>query len=294
MKFDTILVRYGEIGLKSVQTRPIFEKRLVSNIKKLLNKHSVKYKDLFREWGRVYIKTDDETALPLLKTVFGVVSFSPAATCKADISEISKLSTKIAVKKLSGDDTFAVRATRQGAHAFKSRDIKMKVGADIQKATKAGVNLNEPSHEVFVEVRNKKAYVFVEKQAGPGGIPQGVEGNVLGVFREGEPFQAAAVLMAKRGCEIEAVIEKDMDLSKLKHWLGDFKVHTVDSGKDIFKEAERITKQRELRAVFTADTLTKDNLANIQNFKKLKLKVPVFRPLIGLDEKQIKQLFSSL
>jgi len=290
MKFDTILVRYGEIGLKSQQTRRVFEKKLLDNIKKLLKNHAVDFQDITVEWGRVYIKTTDESALPLLKMVFGIVSFSPVASCKADMNEISKLSTMIAKKSIGKNDTFAVRASRQGAHAFKSHDIGVRVGADIQKATNAGVDLSEPTREVFVEVRNKKAYVFVEKIPGPGGIPQGVEGNVIGIFREDEPYLVAAYLMAKRGCEIDAVCTKNLDLKQLKYWLGNFKVHVIDKKKDIYKEAEKIARERKLKAIFTAETLTKENLANLEKFKKLRLTVPVFRPLIGLNAKEIAEL----
>jgi len=292
MKFDTILVRYGEIGLKSQQTRRVFERRFLGNIKKLLNKHFVDFSDITTEWGRVYIKTDDESTLPLLKTVFGTVTFSPAASCTADMDEISKLSIKVSKKRITKKDTFAIRASRQGAHAFKSKDIKKRIGADIQKETGAGVNLSEPTREVFVEVRNKKAYVFTEKQAGPGGLPQGVEGKVIGIFEKGEPYEAAAYLMAKRGCDIEAVCNKELDLKKLRYWLGDFKVHIVDGKKNIYAEAEKIAKERDARTIFTADTLTSENLSNLKQFKNIKNKlwIPVFRPLIGLDETSIGKL----
>lgn len=292
MKFDTILVRYGEIGLKSQQTRRVFERRFRDNIRKLLNKHFIDFSNITAEWGRVYIKTDDKSALPLLKTIFGTVTFSPATSCTADMDEISKLSIKIAKKRIQKSDTFAVRASRQGAHAFKSKDIKMRIGADIQKETGAGVNLSEPTREVFVEVRNKKAYVFTEKQAGPGGLPQGIEGKAIGIFKEGEPYEAAAYLMAKRGCDIEAVCNKELDLGKLRYWLGDFKVHTIDGKNDIYVEAEKIAKECDARVIFTADILTSENLSNLEQFKNIKKKllIPVFRPLIGLDDKSIVKL----
>ncbi|MDP7282256.1 MAG: THUMP domain-containing protein [Candidatus Undinarchaeales archaeon] len=288
MKFDTILVRYGEIGLKSPQTRRIFENKFMENIKGLLNKHVIDFEDIKTEWGRVYINTTDENALKLLRTIFGTATFSPAASCSADMKEISKLSLVVAKSKIKKEDTFAVRVSRQGIHDFKSRDIKKQIGSDIKKATEAGVDLDKPNREVFVEVRNKKAYVFVEKIPGPGGIPQGIEGKVLGIFDEKKPYQVAAYLMAKRGCEIEAVASKELDLGNLKHWLGDFKVHIVDS-KDLYKETERIAKEQKIKAIFTADGLNE-----LQDFKKIKINVPIFRPLIGLDERKIKIVEQSI
>jgi len=46
MKFDTILVRYGEIGLKSPQTRRVFENKFRNNIKTLLNEYSINFKEV--------------------------------------------------------------------------------------------------------------------------------------------------------------------------------------------------------------------------------------------------------
>ena len=162
MKFSTIIIRYGEIGLKSKQTRKFFERKLMQNIKNVLKEFNAKYDNIKTEWGRLYVETTDKNVLPLLKLVFGIVSFSPAQVCNAEMKDISKLSTKIAKERINEKDTFAVRATRQGDHSFRSRDIGIQIGSNIQKITKAGVNLSDPTKEVFVEVRNKKAFVFVE------------------------------------------------------------------------------------------------------------------------------------
>jgi thiamine biosynthesis protein ThiI len=34
--------------------------------------------------------------------------------------------------------------------------------------------LTEPDIEIFIEVRNDKAFIFTEKIKGPGGLPMGV------------------------------------------------------------------------------------------------------------------------
>jgi thiamine biosynthesis protein ThiI len=294
MKFSTIIIRYGEIGLKSKQTRKFFERKLMQNIKNVLKEFNAKYDNIKTEWGRLYVETTDKNVLPLLKLVFGIVSFSPAQVCNAEMKDISKLSTKIAKERINEKDTFAVRATRQGDHSFRSRDIGIQIGSNIQKITKAGVNLSDPTKEVFVEVRNKKAFVFVEKISGPCGIPQGIEGLAIGIFEKDRPFLAAAYLMSKRGCDIEAVTTEELDMERVRYWLGDFKIHTVDKTKDIYKEAEKIAKQKNAKAIFNSDILTKDTLDNLVDFAKIskKLTLPIFRPLIGFDEKKIKQLSS--
>jgi thiamine biosynthesis protein ThiI len=290
MSFNIILVRYGEIGLKSRQTRRAFEEKLMDNIKTLLKKHRTDFKNITCEWGRVYIETADEKILPLLKTIFGIASFSPASSCKSNMADISKLSTKLAKKRITKEDSFAVRASRQGEHDFRSRDVGVHVGAKIQEEIGASVDLDKPIKEVFVEVRDKRAFVFSGKTKGPGGLPQGIEGKAVGVFEKGNPYQAAAYLMSKRGCDIEAICTEKLDLEQLRYWLGDFKVHKVTT--DPYKEAEKLAKKIDAKALFNADVLLKDKPHVIPDFAKQNKKVslPIFRPLIGLDNDQIKKL----
>jgi thiamine biosynthesis protein ThiI len=73
MDKELIIVRYGEIGIKSRVVRSRFEKRLIQNIKTALDcKVEV-------DQGRVFVYTHDYlTADEILRKTFGVVSFSPA------------------------------------------------------------------------------------------------------------------------------------------------------------------------------------------------------------------------
>ena len=75
MNYDLIIVRYGEIGLKSSKIRSKFEKKLIKNIKAATDC------DVDRNQGRIYIFPKDFfDALEKLKMVFGVVSYSPAVS----------------------------------------------------------------------------------------------------------------------------------------------------------------------------------------------------------------------
>ena len=78
-----ILVRYGEIGIKSPKVRKRFEKKLISNIKTLINcKIDINQ-------GRIFLYPEDhEQALLSLKKIFGVVSYSPTVTTETDYESI--------------------------------------------------------------------------------------------------------------------------------------------------------------------------------------------------------------
>ena len=79
LNFTTLLLRYGEISLKSDKVRRRFEKQLEVNIKYVLDKEKIAYKiERLPLQGRFFIHTDsiEETA-KILSEVFGIVSISP-------------------------------------------------------------------------------------------------------------------------------------------------------------------------------------------------------------------------
>ncbi len=76
---DVVLVRYGELALKSSGIRNWYEKLLMKNIAAMLDSRGIPYSRMRREWGRVFIETtDSRTAAEAAADVFGVVSTSPA------------------------------------------------------------------------------------------------------------------------------------------------------------------------------------------------------------------------
>ena len=74
MNNELIIIRYGEIALKAKYTRKHFENILIRNIKNALKISKID-NNIIKEWGRLYLKTDniDESIL-ILKNIFGIVS----------------------------------------------------------------------------------------------------------------------------------------------------------------------------------------------------------------------------
>ena len=72
MKTDCILVRYGEIALKSRATRKNFEKILRNNIKKALKINNISF-DLIVMQGRILVESEDiKKAVDAISHVFGI------------------------------------------------------------------------------------------------------------------------------------------------------------------------------------------------------------------------------
>lgn len=293
MKPDTIIIRYGELALKSDQTRKKFEKKLVNNIKIALQKDFIDFDDIRREYGRIFIDTDEKQALKVLPRVFGIISVSRAISCQPDLKSISEVALFLA-KNIKKTDTFAIRARRTGEQDYTSKEVETKIGALVQEKTGAKVNLNNPKKQIQVEARQKKAYLFTEKISGPGGLPMGIEGKVLGIYSE-KNFDLALWLLAKRGCDLEIVStkadkEKAEKLSnKMTDWFGSVRVNTAKTND--YKLLSKLAKELEAKAIVTADILDK-NLKVLAEFAKLdkNSSLPIFRPLIGLSKQEIVEL----
>ena len=74
---DIVLVRYGELALKSSGVQNWYEKILMKNIAAMLDSRGISYSQMRRELGRVFIETtDSRTAAKAAADVFGVVSTS--------------------------------------------------------------------------------------------------------------------------------------------------------------------------------------------------------------------------
>ena len=110
MVYDIVIVRYGEIGIKSEQVRRKFEHLLMENIRAMLDSRNVKYEDVIRERGRIFVKTNDPAATDAVSNVFGAVSASPAYVTGPTIEEAAKVAVEIGKKVIKDNESFAVQA----------------------------------------------------------------------------------------------------------------------------------------------------------------------------------------
>lgn len=195
----TVIVRYGEIALKSEPVRRRFERRLMENIKLSLKGLDCK---LRRERGRIFIDTCRPNAVTgrLAKTP-GIVSLSPSFRTNATIDSITSAAVREAMKILSPGMTFAIRTSRVGEHPFSSRDVNVSAGsAVLAKMKGVRVNLSTPKREIFVEVRGGDAFVFTKIVDGVGGLPVGTQGSVVLLFSGSLNSSVSSYLSMKRGC----------------------------------------------------------------------------------------------
>ncbi|WGI18148.1 tRNA uracil 4-sulfurtransferase ThiI [Methanonatronarchaeum sp. AMET-Sl] len=326
MKWDLILIRYGEIALKSSYVRRQLIEKLKSHIIKSLKQNGISEYKLRSPRGRIFLETDNiQESLEALSYVSGIVSYSPCITVPTDIDKIIETSINIGEKHLKDKVSFAVNARRIGDHNFTSQDLENTVGNHLRKKYNSTVDLDNPDFTVNIEVRNETTYIFIDTYRGLGGLPYGVQGKVVSLFSGGIDSPVATSLMIKRGCEpIALYIDKGRygdkrenkravkvakKLSRytpngIKYIQIDFediyneiknnagKKTCIICKRAMYKAAEKISKKTKAKGIVTGESIgqvasqTLDNLMTLDESTKL----PVYRPLTGFDKTQTQQI----
>lgn len=324
-----ILVRYDELALKSKNVRTRYEQILVRNIKSMLKSDGCSYSSISREMGRIFIHSDDPNAIQSASKVFGVVSVSPAYTCRSTLESAAELSAQVAGGILKEGQSFAIRARRTGNHDFTSRDIGVACGDAVYEKLnrKVRVDLDDPEMEIFVELRQDKGYVFTGSVKGVGGLPLGTQGKMIALVSGGIDSPVAAWMMMKRGCDIiplylnnepfsdESTRERAMScIEVLQKWSPHkkFKVYEAPHGENLlaflsncnnrlncvlcrrmmYRIAGEVLKIEEAHGIITGSSLGQVASQTSENMlaEMYGMEYPIYHPLIGLDKLEITNM----
>src|SRR3989449_4915446 len=274
-----LLVRFGELALKSRFVRRQLRDRLVANIQDLFAAEGVECITEADE-ARVYVHVDDVTkAHAILGRVFGVVSISPATEVHADLDSLRKAVLSEASRALSPGQSFALRPRRVGTHPFTSQDLARELGEAVRQAhPDVRVNLPRPDVGIHVEVRRNRGFVFREIWPGPGGLPLGSQGRALAVVQD-EAGMVAAWMGMKRGCRI-AVATSDGEglVEPLRKWGMRLKGLGLPADGDL---GDLIPIAR-AGAIFLGAPWGK-----VDPKDRTPLNLPTFEPVIGLRDEQV-------
>ncbi len=324
-----ILLRYGEIALKG-QNRAYFFRKLRRNVRQCLKANSI-CGNVWQEGQRIYLETDQvESAVDVVRRVFGIVSLSPVQAVPAAIDAIMQEATAVARRAgLDASRSFRVKARRADkSFPHISPEIERLAGEAVVAATNARVDLSKSANvEIGVEVQPGRALVFGETIAGPGGLPLGSQGRVVALLSSGIDSPVAAWLMMKRGCgvipvhfstsraqteQVEAIVE-----ALNQHAYGWQLRPTVLSHEEVL--GPTLARLRELRrerwtclfckramlakaaeigeemgasALVTGESLGQVASQTLSNMEVISygIQKPILRPLIGMDKTEIMAL----
>lgn len=212
-----LLVRYGELALKSRFVRRQLEDRLATNVREMFAANDVECV-LKVERGRLFVHAEDEAdALRLLRRVFGIVSISATKETASALETLTAHVVAYARNVLEPGKSFAIRPRRTGEQSYTSQDLARVLGKAVQDAIPGVVvDLDDPDREIHVEVRGGRAYVFHEIVPGPGGLPLGSQGEVLAAVGD-EAGMVATWLLMRRGCRAR-VAGTEPYVATLRKW----------------------------------------------------------------------------
>jgi thiamine biosynthesis protein ThiI len=232
-----LLVRYGELALKSAPVRREFEAALRRNLLDQFVRAGVEGR-VRADHGHLYVEVaHPEGAASLVARVFGVTSVSVVYEVPTDRTEIRRRLLELSDPRLPPATRFAVRARRTGQHPFTSQELARDLGGDVLDRfadRNLKVDLETPEVELFVEVRGPRTYLSFDRTPGPGGLPLGVAGRLVALV-DGTRGALGAWLMMKRGCRVGLVVAPGAEpwaREVLARYDPKVRVATTDGGPD--------------------------------------------------------------
>ncbi|MDY6774576.1 MAG: tRNA uracil 4-sulfurtransferase ThiI [Halobacteria archaeon] len=322
--YDTVLVRYGEIGNKSSSVRSRLQRLLADRIRLTLDDREIEYNGIEVEWGRLFVDCDNVVdAAEAVADVFGVVRTSPAVRVDPEMDEMENAAVSL-VKAVGFDSgKFAVRPRSAGDHSFDSEDMGRKIGDAVWEAVEEPeVDLDDPELSVGVEAREDAAYVYVEEMEGVGGLPVGSQGRTVGLVSGGIDSPVAAWYSLRRGSslvpiylDLDPLVGEDhferarLAVEALSRYAPDvdeiWRVPTDGILLQLFDEVERdrmiiyrrimlriaeaIAKKEDAEGIVTGESLGQKSSQTARNLRVTSEAVgmPVHRPLFGRDKTEI-------
>ncbi|MEE9220264.1 MAG: tRNA uracil 4-sulfurtransferase ThiI [candidate division NC10 bacterium] len=319
-----LLVHYHEIALKA-RNRPFFVNQLVRNLKRATADFPVRR--IQKLPGRVLLELAGENAAQevaeRVRRVFGVANCCSALRCDLDLEALKNT----AAKALAGRPFQTFRVTARRAYKtfpLTSPQLNEILGTFVLERFPARVDLKNPELTLFVDILPKEAFIYLEKVRGPGGLPVGVAGRVIALLSGGIDSPVAAYRMMRRGCQVSFVHfhgapfldrrtqEKAREIVKLlTRYQYTSRLYLVPFG-EVQQEvvvntpapyrvllyrrlmariAEHLASLEGAKALVTGESLGQVASQTLENLTVIEeaVKLPLFRPLIGMDKEEITE-----
>ena len=322
---EIFLLKLGEVVLKGLNRRS-FEDKLLSNVRRRLR--GCGSFQVYLRQSTIYVEPqgecDMEAAWEACRQVFGVVSIARAVPCEKTVETITDTAEKYLASEFANAKSFKVESKRADkSYYLNSIQISQEVGGELaERFPSVAVDVHNPDLTVYVEIREKAAYVHAPAVPGAGGLPVGMGGRAVSLLSGGIDSPVSSWMMARRGVELEMVHfvsppytsqqaqDKVLELAHLlTGYCGRLVVHIVP----FTKIQEEIRKncpeeyftlimrrfmmrlaQAVARKIGAKALVTGESLGQVASQTMLALgttddvcEMPVLRPLIGMDKVEI-------
>ncbi|RFU66152.1 tRNA 4-thiouridine(8) synthase ThiI [Peribacillus saganii] len=327
MKYDHILIRYGEISTKK-RNRKIFVDRLKSHIKRALKDFESIQVEADRDRMYVYLNgTPHEEVVKRIHGIFGIQSFSPAFKIEKDAEAMKESILRYGESLKGRFTTFKISARRADKEfSYSTDEINHMLGGHLLRNLEGiKVDVKNPDLNIRVEVRQEAVFVTGEVIPGAGGLPVGSAGRAMLMLSGGIDSPVAGFLSLKRGIELECIHfhsppftserskQKVVDLTeKLSKVCGSIKLHVVpftaiqeliqkqipenytmtSTRRLMLKVADRIRERNDGLAIITGESLGQVASQTLNSMYAINevTATPVLRPLITMDKTEIMDI----
>ncbi len=325
---EVLLCKCGEIVLKGLN-RKTFENRLVANLRRRVRRVadcpvSLRQSVLFVE---IPDGADADAVLEEVRRVFGLASICRASVCEKSLNAILKTAEYYLEEEIASAHSFKVETKRADKKfPLTSIGVSQHIGGELhQRHPHLKPEMHHPELTIHVEIREQYAFVHAGPAPGAGGMPVGANGRAALLLSGGIDSPVAGYMMAKRGLELvgihffsypytsERAREKVLALAGiLTRYVGRMPVLVVPFTK--IQEAIRDNCREELFTIIMrrfmmrlsdrlaasygcGGLITGESLGQVasQTMPAMAVtgevcKLPVFRPLIGMDKEEIVKI----
>jgi tRNA uracil 4-sulfurtransferase len=321
-----ILIHHNELILKG-RNRGYFEQKLCENIKRAFLRHSVEFTSVARDEGRIVceVKNEEEQKekiVTALNTIFGIKNFAIATTVRKSVLAIRE-NAKIILEELKNNGIITIKPiTKRADKKFPltSPEINAQIGEVVNEL---GLKIQyKGGHEIYTEITQKAAYMFIDRKEGLGGMPQGTAGQVLCLHSGGIDSPVAAYLLMKRGCQVDFLHFHSLRNNKevigtkiatqikiLNQFQADSKLYTVPYHtyqmtvlgnvaekyevvifrNFMIRYAQKLAEKMGYKALIMGDSVGQVASQTLENIRAahVNVEIPIFRPLISFDKQEI-------
>ena len=325
---EILLLKLGEVVLKGLNRRS-FEDKLVSNVRRRM-KPCGSFQIYIRQ-STIYVEpqTEDcdmEAAFKAARQVFGIVTVARAVPCAKEMDAIVETAKTYLADEFAKARTFKVESRRADKQfPMNSIQISQYVGGELGQFFNVKADMHHPDLTVYVEIREKYAYIHTPSVPGAGGLPIGMGGRAVSLLSGGIDSPVSSYMIAKRGVKLEMVHffsppytsdeakEKVLSLAKLLvPWCGRLTVQivpfteiqeeirrncpeeffTLIMRRFMMRISQRVADQVKAKALVTGENLGQVASQTMEALRVTEdvVDLPVLRPLIGMDKEEIVRL----
>jgi thiamine biosynthesis protein ThiI len=220
---------------------------------------------------------------------------------------------------------------RRGTKDFplNSQQLNQQLGSYVQELTHATVRMENPDAVFFVEIVGDRAFLYLSRIPGLGGLPCGTGGKVLALLSGGIDSPVAAYRLMRRGCRVHFIhfhsfphttLESQQKVRKILQILSRYQLESLlylvpfaEVQREIvaytpppmrvvlyrrfmIRMAQAVAQKEKAAALVTGDSLGQVASQTLENIRTISAAaaLPIFRPLIGDDKEEIMKMARDL